>query len=1457
MADNDSSGLRQAAAAAPFVAGLGIGLRNIINEGNINISPATSPTLETMRAVYSADTIKSQAQQIAFKASHVQEFFRTYLNKGGSTELAQTAWIQAMRSIDPLTQRNLARYVQNIDTMAPNEAFASIRNVFLSNQSGIVQNQLFDRFSRNLSALGDQWLNAAVWGDRSKYAAVTHKFAPGIRLDEPTGLKPSLRRIKDVLGDYSSRFFAGEGGYGVYRFDFASKFGNVQMTVPLTNQGILVEGTTQTTRRIAPDVLLFDPEANRVTERLSREQYLLRQVEESILPDIKSGRLSSHRDIQRAMKELYTESIQSLESVPNTPGEVMSKAQQRLQSIKGQQVDIRVAQQRVINEHSGHFISGFRRPSSSEFAAAIQAENLFGSTGPGALAQGRASYIDLTEQSLTPNLVDTSRRPDQAVREYQLTRSSIEQLRDVKNKRYLRYRTYQSSANRMHQSGIVNPNLKIMYVNPEDPRFKSRFVMGEGEAVGRSGLRSLLEFEAPKSTHLTHLKEGITERIAAGEKIVPSEVLGFTESGAPFQATKDMEILATTAHKNKGRGDYTTVHYRQKAGFTHADKIFGDVKALVLMRENNELRQFARSVNAAKHMQEVDLLVDIGTLKKDPAKHAKQILTGMAETLHSRPIPFATPQIKDFIENVEKYGGQWSQGGHQSFVEKAMQFAVKEGDFTAKEFGTVFGAAPVALGEEGATTALSRAGIGMSEYAQYRGAMFGGIAGGVGEVVYDSPAALKGVGSMGSIEPRANEILRRGPLGQLGVELSDELNQRLALTNPEKMQVHKELGKTISSITGELKPGSSNVFNIGEDFNRQRFQSFLEQGGGYLDPGKGMNKIYVPGANIVDKMRPFETAAGEKVIGNLSDIYHDMAKSAAKMYDVVDPISPGQYEKELQGHMQNVFKHYAPAAKGMGSIQRGKILGTRFLRGVSEAGGQTITQANVAGISDEMFAEMMDEMESSRLYSRDKLNAMRESFRRGNTVGGLISRHPFIGEYSMQAINFKRVAGAGKNIVIPELTTQVTAAVDGEYKTKTLRLGPLVGMAGDKDADMFSAMLVSPDKEKEIRQLTQQADNAFTQRYTQHQVRMQLFEAGKPADEGLSIRQKMLADIQKTAAPKLHVAPLSVQMSEAKRALGAFGKGQAAGDAAFMLEWLEQTPISAKHMSARQVAGGGLEAMMTDISDAMRTRDAARLESVIQNIVKDDAVAQNMLTGSVRISKRNAEDISRLAQSQISRNLSGVNVQAGLQEMMRSLGEYEVSGMGRMDQIASARGPRVKMAEAADFLTTMGGAMGAEKTGLMASVSRAAQSAQNILGAMGRGIVKHHKPIGLGFAGSLALAGVLSNPKDTIGPHPPGPDPRGIMNKSKASSNMNAQNLHPAGATIGNPTAPAVPWPQRAMLNFGPSQQVHVKARTQHFINTPAMAASLSEAHRGPLSVDLHDHRQTLNENLIANKMMQ
>ncbi len=292
-------------------------------------------------------------------------------------------------------------------------------------------------------------------------------------------------------------------------------------------------------------------------------------------------------------------------------------------------------------------------------------------------------------------------------------------------------------------------------------------------------------------------------------------------------------------------------------------------------------------------------------------------------------------------------------------------------------------------------------------------------------------------------------------------------------------------------------------------------------------------------------------------------------------------------------------------------------------------------------------------------------------------------------------------------------------------------------------------------------------------------------------------------------------------------------------------------------MSSAQVAGGGLEALMTSISDAIQTRDQAALGSIIENIVKNNEVARNMLSQSITLGDNDIKSIHEATGTKLGRNISGVNVHAALGEMMRSLDEYTSRGLHRIDQIAQARGPRIKMSEMSDAIGKIAaGGVNKKTGGIMANVSKMKQATDNLLTSLGKGIIKNHKAIGLGFAGSLALSAVLSKPQDTLGPLPPGPDPQGLMNKGKASGNMTQESLHPP-TSVGEPSAPPVPFRNDARINFGPSQQVNVKARTSHTVHPSEVSSQLSTVNNGSVSVDIRDRRNSLNEHQIANKLME
>ena len=404
----------------------------------------------------------------------------------------------------------------------------------------------------------------------------------------------------------------------------------------------------------------------------------------------------------------------------------------------------------------------------------------------------------------------------------------------------------------------------------------------------------------------------------------------------------------------------------------------------------------------------------------------------------------------------------------------------------------------------------------------------------------------------------------------------------------------------------------------------------------------------------------------------------------------------------------------------------------------------------------------------------------------------------------------------------------------------------------------MTAFLLSPRNEEALRKGAMLQDSEYARRYTQHQVRMQLFKAGKARGtaETVPLRQ-MTAEVEKLAVGQKWIAPLSLEMTAAKRALTKFGTGQAAADARFLLEWLEQTPISAKHLTAEEAAGGGLQATMMSITDSMQERSAKLLSGNIATIVKDDSIAAAMLQKTVHIDPEDARIISQVTGTRMASQLGGIDVHSATRELMRSLNTADRTGYTRTGELLAGRGGRAKMMEIAEMSAKGVFAGLQEAPGVMKKVSASFTAATNTMGAVGAGLLRHHRAIGFGFAGSLALSTVLSDPPKTVGS---GrgiiPDARLNMNRRKAASRMRPEDVHPGTKDVGSPSPPLLMRNQTVRLSMSPpSGGARVRARAPAGADGAALASGFAGMGRNT-SVNLRDNRSRLSAHEIASKLM-
>lgn len=1473
MADKKDTGSLVAAGtvAAPTAIGAGLSLRDIIRGGGYLPQSKSSVTsaMETLDAIASnRPPVISAQDHIAFINKNAK-----YFASSEGSESARRAWLEAVKSADPIAQAPFKRFSSSLQGLPVDQVTSAISDIMGRNPATSLSSRIYSKYYRNLNILQGQEI------------AYTFSSAPA-----PISSK-GFKTLPSNLGRIMSSLESGMDATSTYQWitrqGFEQDLGSwsVQMTkrgggrvgflLPATEKGTLIEGASLKTRYIAPDVGIFNPTTGELS-RMSRSEFFLKEIEQSVLPDIKSGRLSKSKDIEKAIQEVRKRTIHALETVPNLPFEEQTAAMQDYIQTRSKAIDIIIEQDRKVEDGQWKFSSAHRVPSAQELSSAMEKHNLYGGTSPTAIAKGRVQTIDLSQRFMVPGAVDWGRRPETLFREYGLTQQSSDMLSKASDGRYDRYRSYEAKAMRKTEERLLRPNLKALYLDPDKySSLMQEMGMGDGEAIARRDLSKYMEFEGSGRKHLSSLRDDLAKKLMAGESINPKagEILGWTNEGNPFMMKEGMQDFKAFTHQSAAQGPHYSLYYRDVQRLRSADKFFGDIKALVHLEDTRKLRsRIQDKVSTHRFLQNVDIIASMDELKKDTGKHTRQITSALGEIINDRAskAPMESQAARLFYSNPETVAKMWSELAtkegsykHKVWVQEAMNFATQHAQISARQFGAVFGATGAVLGQEAAEEMVKSA----TSNASFLEEMRRGFAGGVAKISYGGPASLTGAGAMGSLEPRAFDVLKGPSFVGIGDPLSKEFAQRLAYTNPEKVAVNKALSRTLASIAGEEKGrvAGAQVWKAGSTgfaYSPEEFENFISRGGGYINPGKGMKDIFVPGAETLQAMRPHDIG-GVKVRTSLSDIYHGLARELDTIHTSSEVFDTAKARSSIELASRELWKQAAPGGKGMGAVLRGHIEGSRFFRGVSRAGkithlqlAQESSNAMVVGVPKTQATKMFAEMEE--IYGRETMSEMRKSFMAGEEIGGVLARHPFIGEHSLQPIRLKGIDAPGTQLIIPEIQTNIRAKLEGGgIVEKKLSLGPLIGLAGDKDADIYSAMLVSPDNEKLVKNATLNSDAEFLRRYQQHQVRYQLLKAGKgnaAADEAMTVAHLMRADVQKLGTVQRWVPKLSVELSSAKRALRGVG-GAGAADASMLLEWLEQTPISAKHLSASE-AEKSFESTLGAITSSLQYRDASRMQDVVQSIVKDDVLSKELLTKNVTIEK-GAGRIAEITGGKPLTEIKGININQASQTIMDAMTEYASTGESRRAELAVGRGAGLTIREIPEVLAKQSAHMAAGAQGVFSSVSRAAVAVTNNISALGQSAIKNYKPLAMGFAASLGLAAALSDPIETIGPGV-GLIPQGkLLHPGKGSNRMSPETVMPPSQALGNPTAPNMLNSRRAMIAPNGGSKYVVNATVPSGTSPEALAGVLSSSSgiRGPVNVNLRDSRQISNRYIDGNKV--
>jgi hypothetical protein len=471
----------------------------------------------------------------------------------------------------------------------------------------------------------------------------------------------------------------------------------------------------------------------------------------------------------------------------------------------------------------------------------------------------------------------------------------------------------------------------------------------------------------------------------------------------------------------------------------------------------------------------------------------------------------------------------------------------------------------------------------------------------------------------------------------------------------------------------------------------------------------------------------------------------------------------------------------------------------------------------------------------------------------------MVWRHPFEGPYSAQPILYRM----GKGINEPVIAMH-SKMIDIGLKNP-IEISPMVGMGADRDADILSAMFVSPDLEKNIRKNWVYADNQYTQSYMEHMVRAQIIKTKAAGGaEVLAAQEKKVAEAMKLALGQEWIGKLSLQTKSARQAAAMRLTGQQAANAAFILNVAPEQILKSKHLSGARVLQGEFSALlggMESAFEAARAGDidtgAQRLENVLRNMFGTDETSRQLLEQEVRIPK-NIEAIREATGVKSMRKvLPSINLAETSRDIASAIHWAQSTGIEEMAQMAAGR-KAPAMGSLGKYLNYTGSVLSGSK-GMFAGVSEAAVRSKNFMASVGAGLIENKSALAWGFAGSLAIAAALSKPQDMSTPGAELiPDAKNATQFTKAATRMSAEDVLPPEQPLGEPTVPPMmTTPTVRILPGGESRNINISARSHSRLNTEDMMRRYRQStgfNRG--NVNVRDRTSRLNRYDIADKIL-
>lgn len=1181
--------------------------------------------------------------------------------------------------------------------------------------------------------------------------------------------------------------------------------------------GLIVRGTTQQSRYIAGTYGII--EEGILKESFNHEQWTLRRAAEDLIPQIMNEQKATQRAVNSMVHRFESKIMEAPEWVPSIEPGIHT----------GVDEYIRMRSQVMhLYRPGGAPISEFEYADLMKRGGAILPEGntlpLFPGHSPSQIAKGIVSTIDVRSGiALVPEAVPYGRRPLQFLRkDFTPTQGALSAMAESKLNEDFKW----ASAN----FGVKTPMIRAGYVSGElGPTLAGTGVTAEGQLLvsdrlaTQRAVRQWKQFDVASNqmTGLANLIDKETGSSWSINKLLPKGTfLGYGPEGRPVTLPEEMFVTQATAFaKDAAKGDFIRVMAMKDIENIRYSKVFGGAKGMAVSVSPEYLEKvLTQHAGVAQTRGDIyrgiDAIITMDELKKNRGLHYNQMFTSLWD-FTKQNMKSGLTQGSTFaqdpagmIADIRKAALNADKFDHETVLQRIVGLA-REAKLTSEQMGHVFGAVPEVFGGIEAMGPLSAA-----EEAEIRK----GFATGATQLFFEGLGG-PGAGRTATIEPRMFELLAAPHFGTLGPQIQKEVAERMVTAYPHRLIEQKTITKALLSVmTPKAMKGAKSAADILENIGKSSLP--LESTGLRI---AGIGDIVVPSAATVSQLAGYKTAAGLTVEPPLALAYRKVLETAEKheAREVTDQVM----RKELANLQNELATARIASVTGTKGLLRHRLPGSAFLTAVQPTLGEQLSP-NVVGVTAPYAEQMFKEMRRLDLYDVTELDAMQKRFMSGGRVAGIVGRHPYIGPFSTQAVEFQKVAGHEPIAMINERMQRAIAyggklegealesfemgarnalkgnkymlrrmnQIGAETLGSPIRLSPFVGMAGDVDGDVISAMFAGPQLEKSLS--SHVADRSAMEAYEEYAIRSQVLKA-KAAGDQITLRKAMAGDVIKlgiTEGGRLGKLSVALQQQRAAVLSGMGGlSAQERMSALGLLEWMEQTPISGKHIKSGQEVE--MINLLDDIQGALDKKDANGIADAARRVLADAKMSgQKALRDGFTIAM---EDVG--TGEVTTRYIQGIDINKTAENIMKASNAYDATIVGRQSaaklrKMIMGRGGLSTGREAMQLMrpdvlemSPFGAFFNEVSRAPLSELAMRASTAVNKLGAAGRSVLTHARPLALGGAAALGVAALLSEPPRIL---PPGANvPLGDIMKSGSGGEDLDTNLHPDTHIAGAPTA--------------------------------------------------------------------